>query len=243
VKLTSTFFKFLSITSILLISVTGCSSGGSDSGTTLPSTVPAGVYEGTVTPTGGTAETAVALITSDNNIAIIDINTLEGFIGTISGSSLSGTVYTSVAIPATGQVTSVSGNNINGTYSSSLGGGTFALVADPNLYNRTSSLSKLEGVWVDSVFTNISGASTWVIQADGSFTVSTTAGCSGSGSFSTINTAYNEYSLTMTIANCTGYNGTYSGIAVTSDTYNTDDSISLVFSNGSIGGLSEPIKQ
>ena len=47
--------------------------------------------------------------------------------------------------PATGQVTSVSGNNISGTYSSSIGGGTFALVANPDLYNRGMSFAKLTG--------------------------------------------------------------------------------------------------
>ena len=47
----------------------------------------------------------------------------------------------------------------------------------------------------------------------------------------------------MNIANCIGFNGTFTGFAVTSDTFNNDDTITLVFNNGSIGGISEPIKQ
>ena len=232
------YFSFL-----ILLLIQGCSSGGGDSSTTpaSPSSVHAGIYSGTVTATGNTPDSAVAFISSTGKVAIIDTNTLEGFIGTISGSALSGTLYSTTSVPATGQVSTVSGDNISGTYTSSLGGGTFALVADQNLYNRGSSLSKLEGTWVDSVFTNITGISTWVIQSDGSFTLSTSSGCSGTGLFSIIDSSFNEYNLNMNVTNCTGYDGAYSGIAVTSDTFNTDDSISLVFSNGSIGGLSEPI--
>lgn len=230
--------KIIALLAALFIS--SCGGGG---GSTAPSTVPAGIYEGTVTPTGGTPDSAVALITSNDKASFVDVDTIEAFIGTISGNSLTGTMYSSSSVPATAQVTSISGNNISGTYTSSLGGGTFALVADPNLYNRTSSLSKLVGTWVDSVFTNITGTTTWVIQSDGSFTVSSTAGCTATGSFSVFNSSNNEYNLTLTLANCPGLNDSYAGFAVISDSFNTDDTISLIFSNGAKGGISEPIKQ
>ena len=152
-------------------------------------------------------------------------------------------MYSSSTVPATGLVTSISGDNISGTYTSSLGGGTFALSANPNLYARTPSLAKLEGVWVDHVFTYITGTTTWVIETDGSYTISSTSGCTATGAFSLIDPTKNEYSLTMVIANCTGYDGSYTGIAAINDTFNVDDTISLIFSNGSVGGLSQPIKQ
>ncbi len=230
--------------SLFLIACGG--GGGTPDNSTTPAaqiTVPAGIYEGTVTPTGGTAESAVALITSDGKVALVDVETYEGFIGTISGASLTGTMYSTSTVPSTAEVTSASGNSISGTYTSSLGGGSFSLVADPNLYSRTSELSKLEGVWVDSVFTNIAGVSTWVVQNDGAFTVTSTSGCTATGVFAIFNSTKNEYNLTITISNCPGANGSYSGFAVISDSFNTDDTISLVFSNGSLGGISEPIKQ
>ena len=224
---------------IMLISACGGGGGNTNSG---PTSVPAGIYTGTVTPTGGTADSAVAIITSEDKVTLVDIDTREAFIGTVSGISLTGTMYASTSVPASATVTTVSGNNISGTYTSSLGGGTFALVADPNLYSRTSSLSKLTGTWVDSVFTNVVGTTTWVIQADGTYAVSSTSGCTATGSFAVFNSLKNEYNLNMTIANCTGFNGTYTGFAVISDTSNTDDTLSLIFNNGSIGGMFEPLK-
>ena len=208
-----------------------------------PSTVPAGIYTGTVTPAGGTPDSAVALITSDNEAALVDIDTVEAFIGTVSGKALTGTMYASSAIAATAVVTSISGNNISGTYNSALGGGAFALVADPDLYNRSSSLTKLVGTWVDTSFTNITGITTWLIQSDGSFTVSSTASCTASGSFSVFNSTKNEYKLTLSLINCSSFDGNYTGFAAISDTFNTDDTLSLIFSNGTNGGISMPIKQ
>lgn len=228
---------------LIILFLSGCGGDSDGDPPSTPSSVPAGIYEGTITPNGGTPDLSVALITSAGDVAILDVNTIEALVGTISGPSLTGTIYSSTAVPATAQVTSVSGNSISGTYTSSLGGGTFALVADPNLYNRASSLSKLVGIWVDSFFTAGIGTSTWVIQADGSFSISTTLGCTGIGTFSIIDPSKNEYNLSLTISNCAGLNGTYSGIAATSDTLNTDDSISLVFNSATIAGVSEPIKQ
>jgi len=208
---------------------------------------PPGIYDGTVTPTGLAADNAVALITSNNKIAIVDTDTLEAFIGTISIRSITGTLFSSSVVPATGEVTNVSGNNISGTYSSSIGGGTFDLVADVNLYNRGASLSKLVGTWVDSFFTSVTGTTTWVIQSNGSFTMSSTSGCSAIGQFSLIstksNTFKNEYEINLTVSTCPSFNGTYSGIGALSDAFFTDDLLTFMFNNGSLGGLFQPVKQ
>ena len=202
----------------------------------------AGIYTGNVFAAGQT-ESAVGLITSDNRVVIIDADTLETFVGTISGNSLSGTLFSSITTPLSAQINSSSGNNISGTYSTSAGGGQFSLNADSALYNRPSSLSKLEGVWVDAFFTNISGTSTWVIQANGSFTVSTTGGCTASGTFSLINTSNNEYQLVINVTNCGTLNGSYSGLAVLSDSVFMDDTLTIVFNNSNFAVISEPIRQ
>lgn len=231
------------IYSSLIALVVSCGGGGGGNTVQEPSSVPAGIYTGTVTPTGGNPEQAAAIITSDNRVALLDLNSEEAFIGTISANNLSGTLYASTSVPATSKVTTVSGNNISGTYNSSLGGGSFALVADPNLYNRTSSLSKLVGTWVDSVFTTAIGTTTWVIQTDGSYAVSSTSGCTASGTFTLFNSSNNEYNMTINVANCPDFNGSFTGFAALSDTSNTDDSLSLIFSNGALGGFFQPIKQ
>jgi len=236
------FFKRLLITLSISIIIASCDGGGSGSNKSF-STIPPGIYDGTVTPTGFAADNAVALITSNNKVGIVDTVTLEAFIGTISFNIITGTLFSSSVVPATGEVTNLSGNNILGSYSSSIGGGTFALVADVNLYNRGASLSKLAGTWVDSFFTAVAGTTTWVIQSDGSFTATSTSGCSATGQFSLIDPSKNEYEINLTISNCPSSNGTYSGIGALSDAFFTDDVLTFMFSNGSLGGLFQPIKQ
>ncbi len=232
------------IISSLILFLTACGGGSdSDNKEESASSVPAGIYEGTVTLSGSTANTALGLIASNGKVSIIDIDTEEAFIGTISGTSLTGSLYSTTTVPSTAEVTNVSGNNISGTYTSSLGSGTFAFTANTNLYDRGSSLSKLAGTWVDTVFTNGTGTTTWVVQNDGTFTVASTLGCNATGAFTIFNAAKNEYNLSINITNCSSLNGSFTGFAVTSDSFNTDDSISLIFSNGSIGGIAEPIKQ
>ena len=231
------------ILSSLILFLTACGGGSSDKEETKISSVPAGIYEGTVTLSGSTANTALGLIASNGKVSILDLDTEEAFIGTISGTSLTGSLYSTTTVPSTAEVTNVSGNNISGTYTSSLGNGTFAFTANTNLYNRGSSLSKLAGTWVDTVFTNGTGTTTWVIQNDGTFTVASTLGCNATGALTIFNASKNEYNLSINITNCSTLNGSFTGFAVTSDSFNTDDSISLIFSNGSIGGIAEPIKQ
>ena len=232
--------KSLLICSILLLVACGGGSGGGSSSVT---DAPPGIYTGTLTPTGGLPDTATALITSDNRLSIVDLDTLESFIGTTVGNAISGTLFSSSVVPATGLVTSVSGNNVSGTYSSSIGGGTFALVSLPNLYNRGASFTKLTGVWVDATFTNVTGTTTWVIQANGSFSMTSTSGCSATGQFSLIDPSKNEYGIALTFATCATFNGTYSGIGALDDTFITDDTLVFMFNNGALGGLFAPIKQ
>lgn len=235
------FFKRLLIPLSISIIIASC--GGSGGGSNNSFSTPPGIYDGTLTPTGFAADNAIALITSNNKIAIVDTDTLEAFIGTISNNSLTGTLFSSSVVPATGEVTNVSGNNISGTYSSSIGGGTFALVANVTLYNRGASLSKLVGTWVDSDLTAVAGTTTWVIQSDGSFTMTSPSGCSATGQFSLINTSKNEYEINLIISNCPSFNGTYSGIGALTDEFFTDDHLIFMFNNGSLGGLFQPVKQ
>jgi hypothetical protein len=234
--------KYIAI--MMLILVQGCD--GDDRDVTddkLSTYIPAGIYQGTDNPTGETSLPADAMIISDGRVAFITPDVPRVFIGTASGAFIPGKVYTdTVSAPVTVQLTIVSGDIVSGTYISSSGDGTFDLLANPELYNRPSSLEKLEGEWIDDVFTSIAGTTTWVIQADGTFTVSSTSGCTAEGAFSTIDPVKNEYDLSMDIANCQDFDGSYTGFAFVKDTLAIDDAISLVFHNGSIGGIAQPVR-
>lgn len=226
------------------LAMTGAACDGSDGGagaTTIEP--PPGIYFGTVTPEGATADDAVGLITSDGRAAFVDRSTIEAFVGDVSGDTISGTMFASSAVDATAKVASVSGDTIEGTYTSALGGGSFSLSGDAELYQRGADLTKLAGTWVDSAFTYGIGISTWVIESDGRVAMVWGSSCTASGRFAVINPKNNEYDLSLTVSNCPGANGTYTGFGVLSDTYYTDDTLSFVFSNGSVGGLFEPIQQ
>lgn len=237
----NTFASTLLTTTALLMSACG---GGGDNPADAPvETLSAGIYGGTLTPTGQAADTAIGIVTSTGNAAIVDLFTEELFIGTANGNSLTGTLYASTAVSSSAEVNNISGNDISGNYTSSLGGGDFALTADPDLYSRSADLSKLGGVWVDTVYVAATGTTTWNILANGTFTVATGSSCNAFGSFSIIDTTKNEYSMVMTLADCGIVNGGYTGFAALSDTSNPDDTLSIVFGNGTVGSIRQPVKQ
>lgn len=234
---------------IVLLLFQSCTSNDNSGTVTLPDalpgaiSVPNGIYGGTVISREGRPDSAIGFITSNGDFTFINKGTLEVFKGRLAGGNLSGIVYSDSIANLTGRVTSASTCNINGTYTSSIASGTFALEAYTNLYNKQSSLSKLDGVWVDSVFTDDLGVTTWVIHVDGTYKMTTTAGCIGEGDFTNMNSSTNEYYLNMHISNCLENDGTYNGIGVVSDTYSTDDTISIVLNNESMAFLFEPIRQ
>ncbi len=230
--------KFLPL--IVIAVLTGCAESEDDDSSS--DIDPAGIYQGEITPTSSPPFTAVGLITSAGDVAIIATDIVEGLIGLRTGSSFSGTLFTSTPVPAAGQLTSVTETNLSGRYSSALGGGSFALTADPDLYDRGANLAKLEGVWVDSLDLG-DGTPTWVIQPSGSFTFSNPgASCNGYGDFSLIDAEKNEYSQRLTIDNCGDLDGAYAGIAYLFDTHNPDDSLFLIYTDGSIAGISSATK-
>jgi hypothetical protein len=207
-KVIFTFFAAFMLTNL------GCSSSGDST----PSTFnwAAGVYTGTFTETGSsTPSDVVLLVTSDNRFALATLDGTEYNIGSVSGSSLSTTDGFVATLTAA----------LSGTYSAPPSfTGTFTLT-DTGLYNRTSSTAKLEGTWVDTTIPPATGTPTFVIDAAGDFTLSTTTGCAGSGSFSTIDPSKNEYEFSMLVTNCPGFDGNFTGLAI------TDDQIDIIAEN------------
>lgn len=229
---------------LLGLSVMSCGGGSSSDGKSSASIAQPGLYEGTLSPSESDPHGSLALITSDGRVAmLVGADPVETLIGTLSNRSLKGTLYSSSVASATGDITSTSGSNIDGGYSSMLGGGDFSLVRNSNLSSRGADLSRLEGVWKESVFTKGTGASTWTIQKDGSFSMDSTSGCSGSGQFSLIDPSINEYDVEVTITDCPSYNGTYSGFGTLADSQSVNDTLFFVFNNGSVVKVVEPVKQ
>ena len=203
----------------------------------------AGIYTGTFTETGSTASVDVLLlVTSDNRFALAALDGSEYNIGTVSGSSLSDTDGFVATLTAA----------LSGTYSAPAAtpsdpdfSGTFALT-DTGLYNRSSSTAKLEGTWVDFTIPPATGTPTYVIDAAGDFSLDTTTGCTGTGSFTPIDPGKNEYDFSMDVTNCPGLNGTFSGLAITDDAMTfTDNQIDIIAENTSEQKfiISAPVKQ
>ncbi len=236
-------FKVLTIVFALALTSCAIEVGGEDT----PQIADAGIYLGTITPLGGTVDDAMAIISSADDVAIVErvASGAEAFLGARSDNSLTGTLYASYAVAATAEITTVSGNEIRGTYDSSLGGGTFSLFALTTLYSRSADLSKLVGIWVDSTFLGAVGETTWAILPNGSFTVSTPNACSATGNFYTIDITKNEYSIIMNATDCGSFDGVHSGLATLSDSSDVsqEDTLSVIFANGVVGGIFEPIKQ
>lgn len=249
-------YKILS--ALLILSMTSCDIEIDN--TDSAGVAPAGIYLGEIVADGetGTPPYDIAIITSKGNVALVNLDTKESFIGTRVDNALTGKLYVTtgvetIVVDSAAEITSVSAGAISGTYTSSLGGGTFAL-STTGLYERASELSKLSGDWIDSVYTNTLGlgTSTWAFNTTGSkFTViSYETGCSGSGDLSLIDPEKNEYELwRMSITNCGVFDGEdYTGFAILSDTeYSdgssvTDGTMTLIFSNGVFGGMAQPIK-
>lgn len=219
-----------------------CSGGGpsTESQTNL-----AGIYStGTITPDGGTADQAIGIIASNGQTVIVDTRSSEGFIGQLSGSQLSGKIYSdSDVAQTTGTLQSNTDGTVSGTYASNLGNGTFKLSqqsTDKALYQRGASLSTLEGTWVD---TDNGTSNTTVIQKSGEFTSQNTDSCYASGKFSTIDSSKNEYAVSVTITSCNQANGTYSGLAIVEDTHHSNDTLTIVIGNNQSAGVSKLVKQ
>ena len=114
--------------------------------------------------------------------------------------------------------TVVEQTSINGNYSVATGeSGSISLTYNP-IYERDSSFTKLSGSWDEN------GYGIMTVEANGSFYEQDIFGCVYDGQASIIDSAYNVYSLTMTVSLCgSDANGVYSGLGVLTDHAVTDD--------------------
>lgn len=148
-----------------------------------------------------------------------------------------------------GSISSFDGNpytytSISGSYSGPING-NYVMLFDQR-YFRGADLNRLQGNWQ---FSNVIGDWYFSIQADGSFTatLSSISSCNISGVFSTIDSTKNEYAIdNVSLINCAGYDGNYTGLASTTDSIESiesNDTLLMAIYNTNYGFFLKPVKQ
>jgi len=187
-----------------------------------------GIYTGSFTPSGGTAQPSVVMITSDYQALYTETDIASAGLGTVSGDTVS------LGGQATMSLTDISQTDgLTGTYVFGNAAGSFSLAAS-DAYNHGSAAATLNGTYDDNTYTSqfvAIGATTWQFS-NGAFSFySPSTGCSAIGTVTPIDTRFNEYSVNMTIQYCTDYDGVYNGLAFTDDTNSADDTINMLVQN------------
>jgi len=215
---------------LLLFTISACSGGGGGSGGTPLTTIPAGIWAGTITPTGDSPENVILVISSDGTAYLIPESITFGWFGTVSQTQGNVTFsLTNYANDATnGLAVSLTGTNASNTMSLTYSGGIVSVTYNA-IYERSSSLAKTNGIW--SWTDGASYTQTLTIDASGNIDGSDTDGCVFSGSISTPNTSVNIYNVTLMLELCGAINGTYTGTATLSDGLGAYDSLTIGAAN------------
>jgi hypothetical protein len=195
-----------------------------------------GIYFGGMTPSGGTEELALAIVHESGRTRLVNIENGDVFVGGYVESNFIGTLYSTTNVISDGQV-SASGGNFSGTYSSELGSGTLSFIAEPALYNQIITLAMLEDTWVDDLFIERLGTTTWNLQSDGSLTMLSSENCTASGQINLPTAAKNELAISATLSDCGEFDGEYTGIGFVGETFNPMDTMVLVFNNSERAGF------
>ena len=222
----------------LLTACGGGGGGGGGGGTVNES--PDGIWTGSFTDSGVTYD--FAGLVYNNYLVAFSSSAGTLYEGTVfvNGSTLSGTV--DVYIGGAYSNTTVLSGTVNGGVSISGSddvGATFTLAYD-SLYDRTSSLAKVAGIWsiTEGAFTQ-----TIVVASDGTFTGSDTDGCLHNGAITILDASHNIYRVANTVSSCGIFNGSYLGYATLDDFAGTNDAIIVSQSNASWVSLGALIKQ
>jgi|GEM_PF-4712718 len=177
---------------------------------------------------------------------------LAGAQGTVqvNGSQVTGT-GTLHAVPGTTLVdgSTVANLTIIGTVSEGVslnltiaaaGGSISVSTTFDATYNRGSDLATVAGVY--PTFDIFGDPASFVIDANGVITSTSTSACVSNGQIAIIDTAFNAYDVTLDVASCGPLNGSYTGLGLTQDAAATDNVFSFgVFTTLSVI-LGEPTK-
>lgn len=220
--------RAIAFAAILLLSA--CGGGGSDGGTPPAAGSPIeGAWGGT--SSSGNVVEAIVLETGEawaftavpiDPFSIAPISFTQGVL-TTSGTSISGPdgrtydFFSGTTITGNATGTFVAGRSINLTVTSSLGTEQIALeAADPADfdYNAPATAAAITGAWPG--FTSDGDSGTAQVTATGSYSMTTAAGCSVSGTLTPRPSGKNVYNATANFgpAPCLLPNGSARGIAV-----------------------------
>ena len=133
---------------------------------------------------------------------------------TVTGTDISGSFRSSIAETGTFSGTVVEGESVSLTIDSGGEISSLLLTLDPD-YNRPSSLSLVQGTWVEVLAGE--SVSTVTVSADGAFFGQDNFGCVITGAVTIIDAAHNLYALSYSVASCLEFNGEYSGYGALSD--------------------------
>lgn len=204
--------------------LSACGGGGDAPAPPVVNASPGGIWEGVV-DSSATAPINVSGVIAENGDGIFiedNLQAIYALTATVSGGSNLTAPYTGYAAQGfvfpngltktTGTITAtIQGRqSIVGTYSGQSETGTVNVVFDGATYNRDSSLALMVGTWrtvLDGVQITIA------IQGNGSYTGTSTDGCSYSGSVFIINPQFNAYGVDN-VATCPSFTTVTSGLAV-----------------------------
>ncbi len=168
--------------------------------------------------------------------ALEDTAFLEGSY-TVTGNEISGSFQMSTAETGSFSGTVIEGESISLTFN--VGGDTTSLRATlQRTYNRPSSLSLVQGTWVQVI--GGEAIATVTVSADGAFFGQDIFGCVVTGAVTIINAAYNLYDLGYSVATCAEFNGDYTGYGFVSDAQTGGSNnvfVTLTHSRGTNWGL------
>lgn len=213
----------------------GCGGGGSGGGetTTNANALANGLWSGTFSETGGIASDASAFLYNGQIIAFVFPDLiLDGTYDVINGNDFSSRVSVYRIYSAPWTFADISGTvteqgSISASFNVLSTSGTISLLYDL-LYNRTSSLSLVEGSWN---YTNGAYSITITVDSAGAFVARDSEGCVVPGNISLLDTAHNIYDMKTSTSNCGRWDGYYTGFSALMDDVTTNDTLQVMVTN------------
>ncbi len=239
---TSTFLALM----VSLVACGGGGGGGSVSGPPPPPPQPTnagGIWEGsTFNSNAGLTFQTVGVVTENNGEARFFNDQDQQFIlsgasgtggdisATVTAIAPLGSVFLDGSTVTTGTLTGtvVERTSISADWSLNTGESGTITMSYNSLYERGSDLARTAGSWLDSF------GVVYSVDALGDIFAQDAFGCVYDGAVSIINASYNAYGITLTVSNCPGADGNYSGLGVLGDDLGIDDLFVIQLDNGQI---------
>jgi hypothetical protein len=193
------------------------------------------------------SEDVIAMVSEDGEFRIVTVSLIQmsGML-TVTGASATGDGRAFASPGGTWPDGSTVGDveiaatvderqSLSGAYSTSTNeSGTFDLLYDP-LYERSSSLVLLAGMW--TAYNDFGNPEvTFSVQGGGSFDGQSALGCTSAGQFSIIDARFDLYAVHSTVSGC-AIAGNYSGLAVIADLIAANDTMIFAVDNGTTAVL------